>query len=394
MKFKFIFILLILPALLMAQPFNYEFRGNVKNYRPGQKMYFMHFDKGKQIDSAIIENGSFVFKGKTNLSNEPDEHYAQSAARLYTATHGKRLNFEKISDEQLDKLSHIKVYLEPGITQVKIVGSIDRGVVTPPRSNSGRYRLDSIFTASSNKFAAFEKDKSKFDKQGEILKQFEDQWYAIGTKQTKDLHQFIRDNPSSPVSLYIMLRRLDYAPLYEDIAPYYEILSPKVKQTKIGIKYGEYLKNLKNLKVGKPAPAFTLNTPAGKPVSLSSYKGKYLVVDFWASWCIPCREETPELLKLYKKFKGQNFDVLSVSLDKDLKDWKKAIADDHLPWTQVADFKEWSGTAVKLYAIRIIPQCVLIDPEGNILARVISIEDIDRKLSKIFLKSNSRQARL
>src|SRR5664279_4639151 len=111
------------------------------------------------------------------------------------------------------------------------------------------------------------------------------------------------------------------------------------------------------------------NDTTGKPISLSSFKGKYVLVDFWASWCGPCRAENPNVLKAYIEFKDKNFTILGVSLDKDKDAWEKAIGDDKLAWTQVSDLKFWNSKAVEIFQFQGIPFNVLIDPQGKIIAQ-------------------------
>jgi peroxiredoxin len=137
--------------------------------------------------------------------------------------------------------------------------------------------------------------------------------------------------------------------------------------------------------LNKPAPDFTLPDVNGKPVSLSSYKGKYVLVDFWASWCRPCRMENPNVVQAYNKFKNKNFTVLGVSLDRpDGKDdWVKAIKDDKLEWTHVSDLKFWESIVVPLYRFEGIPYNVLVDPSGKIIAESLRGEDLEKKLSEV-----------
>ena len=135
--------------------------------------------------------------------------------------------------------------------------------------------------------------------------------------------------------------------------------------------------------LNKPAPDLTMNDVNGKPVSISDFKGKYVLVDFWASWCGPCRQENPNVVAAYNRFKDKNFTILGVSLDEDKANWQKAIAKDNLAWNHMSDLKQWESIAVKAYGIEGIPFNVLVDPAGKIIASSLRGTDLDNKLAEV-----------
>jgi len=137
------------------------------------------------------------------------------------------------------------------------------------------------------------------------------------------------------------------------------------------------------LKVGMTAPGFSLPDVNGTTVTLNSFKGKYVLVDFWASWCPPCRQENPNVVKVYNAYKDRNFTVVGVSLDKKKEAWLEAIKADGLNWTQVSDLKFWESAVVPLYGINSIPTNMLLDPQGKILAIGLRGEALEAKLKEV-----------
>lgn len=174
-----------------------------------------------------------------------------------------------------------------------------------------------------------------------------------------------------------------YNPDYKEMRVLFNKLDKKVQKTNEGKIFDRYLKNLKNVSVGKKAPGITQFDIEGNPYSLQDLKGKYVLVDFWASWCPPCRAENPNLVATYAEFKDKNFEILGVSLDKNLENWKKAIKDDNLTWKHISDLQHWNNGAAAVYGIKAIPQNVLVDPNGIIIARNLHGEALKTKLRQI-----------
>ena len=134
---------------------------------------------------------------------------------------------------------------------------------------------------------------------------------------------------------------------------------------------------------GKKAPEIALPNPQGDTVRLSSLEGNVVLVDFWASWCGPCRKESPNLVKTYSKYKDEGFEIYSVSLDRSRKNWVKAIEDDHLDWTHVSDLKYWNSLVVDLYGFSGIPHTVLLDEQGRVIAKNLRGEALGEKLEEV-----------
>lgn len=197
---------------------------------------------------------------------------------------------------------------------------------------------------------------------------------------------------------------VSFAKQHKDLAGFYAMstLDPELAENEL-IAYVEEIKDLftdnamvnqfreevekmKRLAVGQPAPDFEAYTPNNKTVKLSDYRGKYVLLDFWASWCMPCRKENPNLVRIYHAFKDQGFDILGVSLDNNPGSWMRAIEDDKLAWTNVSDLKAWSSDLIINYRIKAIPASFVLDPEGKIIAKNLRSAELEALLKKVLEK--------
>lgn len=198
-----------------------------------------------------------------------------------------------------------------------------------------------------------------------------------------NLDSLLTVHPASPVAAYFIVKDFAYKLNLEDMKAVRAKLDASLNGTSYVQQIESMIARMEKVQVGSEAPDFTLLDVDGNPVSLSSFRGKYVLVDFWAAWCPDCRKENPNIVSAWEKYKDKNFAVLGVSLDRNRDHWLAAIEKDKLAWTQVSDLKYWSSEAAVLYCIRWIPMSFLIDPEGKIVAVGLEGEELHNKLEEL-----------
>lgn len=198
-----------------------------------------------------------------------------------------------------------------------------------------------------------------------------------------DIDSLITKYPASPAAAFYLYRYFTYQLPLDELKATRAKISPELAACPYVKDLDGIIKQLENVQVGKVAPEFALPDTAGISVSLSDFRGKYVLLDFWASWCPPCRRENPNVVKAFNEYKDKNFTVVGISLDKDKSKWLKAIADDNLTWTHLSDLKYWDSEIPALYGVRGIPANVLLGPDGVIIAKNITGEDLHKKLKEV-----------
>ncbi|WP_299822055.1 TlpA disulfide reductase family protein [uncultured Pontibacter sp.] len=199
----------------------------------------------------------------------------------------------------------------------------------------------------------------------------------------KETKKFLAQHPASVVSAFGTASLIDPVNDFAFADSMAALFTQNIPNSKYTVKLNEMLKPLRSTAVGQMAPDISLPTPEGGSQSLSSLRGKYVLIDFWASWCGPCRVENPKVVKMYNKYKGKGFEIFGVSLDQNREKWLAAIEKDKLTWPHVSDLKGWESSAAVLYNVTAIPQTVLVGPDGKIIAKGLRGADLEAKLATL-----------
>jgi peroxiredoxin len=365
-NFKKLLVLAMLstPGSLWAQDSPFTIKGKVP---AGSDIRKIFFTRGALLDSVTVANGAFEYKG---MIKEP------TASLLVRDRIGKGFVAAVSSG------SNVSFFIEPGNTLIALPDTGEFATITGGKTsreyNAYQKSNRKVYDESVDVFRRLRAAKTREEAQPLSIRR------STLLRQEIDLsYKFAQEHPDSYVSLnrIHLYSQMDMSPqalvMQEKI---YARFTRELKASTEGKLLGEYLASRRATSAGAVAPVFTHADSTGRSVSLESFRGKYVLVDFWASWCGPCRQENPNVRKAYETYKDKGFEVLAVSLDRknDRDKWLKAVKDDRLPYTQVWDPE---GTTAKLYLIKSIPQNFLVGPDGNIVATDLFGEALQKKIS-------------
>lgn len=313
-------------------------------------------------DSVEVKDGKFILKGELT---EPEMFYLLLS----------------------DKQGYAPIFLEN--SEIKIEMNAD-SIHYARISGSATHDIYSNYSKEDQKlYTAIQSTYESFlaaqQHDTAMAARLEKELDSLDEARNKFTLDYILKNGKSVVAAFLADNN-SYAYDFADIDKILKSFDAATLKSGYAVKLKERADILEAVQIGKPAPDFTQNDTTGKPVALSSLRGKVVLVDFWASWCTPCRRENPNVVAAYNKFKDKGFTVLGVSLDDNKQDWIEAINSDKLTWTHVSDLKKWKNEFAAKYGVRSIPANFLIDAEGKIIASGLRGEDLIKKLEEVLNK--------
>lgn len=367
-----------IPVCSVAQQ-SYTIKGSVSNIKTPAKVFLTYKVNGeRKIDSVVMKHGKFIFKGSVGAPKEA------------------HLVLDR-GNQQQDPTTRpvqdiLPFFIEDRAITIVAKDSIKNAVISGSPTNDDNVKVNAMLKPYYDKYDLLNKE---FNAQP-VEKQKDKAYVATLDSRANDIQaeiisvkrKYVKANPDKYMALMALNSTLP--PAFDAVAAEKDFneLTPAIRKSDLGLELEARIAKVKKTQEGEPAPDFTQTDVNGKPVKLSDFRGKYVLLDFWASWCGPCRRENPNVVKAYNAYKDKGFTVLGVSLDKpaDKDKWLQAIEKDGLTWTQVSDLKAWENEAAKLYEVNAIPMNFLIDPNGKIVAKYLRGAALEETLKKVLTK--------
>jgi peroxiredoxin len=371
-------IALLLFVNLASSAQDVKFEGTADKKFDGNQIII--YNRNGLHDSAIIKDGRFVF---TVPFEEPGLFMFYSQLELKTKGGYSPYGILVTEPGTINLNADVNNF-----SDTKVSGSKENDLYTSFAEKSGKAQqkmMDVLEQKYGREFVMNRNPDTSGTQYKNLLQDYHKLSDSIQKDEIQNLKKFIKDNPGSFTSVFLLNNYATTLDLPE-LENLYGSIPSKYKDTKSGKSISSIINARKITAIGKIAPDFTQPDTSGKPVKLSDLRGKYVLVDFWASWCGPCRAENPNLVKTFDRYKDKGFTVLGISLDQPGKKdaWLAAIHKDNLTWTQVSDLKFWDNEVAVLYGVKAIPTNLLLDPEGKIIAKDLRGEDLSKKLSELF----------
>jgi peroxiredoxin len=348
---------------------NLTLHASIKGMEAGQWVYWNPLTNSLQLDSVKTTAGGFQI----------DMHIPEGEGDAYMVKLGKKYT----------ENSMMLLYMDKGTIELKGEGPLFKDAKFSGTRSVQDYNDYKDFTEKNpvlkGRSELYKKANELYAKKDSAgLAALDPELKKMDSTDNASTKQWIRQHPASPISAFLLSFNLGRLSLDEKEAILAQ-LSPAAKDNAPAKRIANSVRINNLTGIGKTALDFTQNDTLGKPVSLKDFRGKYVLVDFWASWCVPCRGENPNVVAAFNKYKDKNFTVISVSLDQPngKEKWLKAIHDDHLDWTHVSDLKYWNNAVARQYDINSIPSNLLLDPDGKIIAKDLHGEELSNELAKL-----------
>lgn len=354
-------LMLLLSSALMAQEnTGFSIKGKISGWNDGKKLAVFNEELGGgPLATTVVKDGTFLLKGKTD-----------EAKPYFIGEEGTEERIFVFLDNSNIELSGHK----DSLREVKI--------------NGGTAHND--YKAFVNGFSPLFAEVNQLSKAAQSGSGKADSLQTLIESRInfiqEEIDRFIENKKTSAVAPFVILVTGDISSDPSMKQQRFEKLADPARESYFGKILAKSIADANIGQIGSIAPEFSQNDANGNPVTLSSFKGKYVLLDFWASWCGPCRMENPNVVQAYEQFRDKNFTVLGISLDKDKAAWLNAVKEDKMNWTQVSDLKFWENEVAQLFRVQSIPQNYLVDPTGKIVARnlrgPVLIETLEHILDK------------